>query len=112
MTQLYKLKLVRSLGLDERSEVKLNITDTSVKAKLYFKRFKSDEEYQSADFQYKVYPVNSFVMNKIFKMTEEKGFFADVPQQPAAGKIQYYFEITDSKGTQTYFKDDSCCYQV
>ena len=44
-------------------------------------------------------------MNKIFKMTEEKGFFAEVPQQPAAGKVQYYFEITDSKGTNTYFKD-------
>lgn len=28
------LKLVRSLGLDERSEVKLHINDTSVKAKI------------------------------------------------------------------------------
>ena len=103
--QLQKLKLVRSLALDERPEVKLNITDTTVRAKIYFKRFRSDEEYQSADFQYRVYPVHSFVMNKIFKMTEEKGFFAEVPQQPAAGKIQYYFEIADSKGIQTFFRD-------
>ena len=83
----------------------MNITDTTVRAKLFFKRFRSDEEYQSADFHYRVYPVHSFVMNKIFKMTEEKGLFAEVPQQPAAGKIQYYFEITDSGGTQTFFKD-------
>jgi hypothetical protein len=103
--QTYKLKLVRSLALNERPEVKLNITDTTVKAKLYYKRFMSNEEYQSVDFHYRVYPVHSFVMNKIFKMTEEKGFFAEVPQQPAAGKIQYYFEIADSKGSQPMFKD-------
>ena len=27
-------------------EVRLNINDTTVKAKLFFKRFKTDEEYQ------------------------------------------------------------------
>jgi hypothetical protein len=99
---LYKLKLVRSLALDENAEVKLGITDTTVKARLFFKRYKSDDEYQVKDFSYKVYPVHSFVMNKVFKISEEKGFFAEVPKQPAAGKIQYYFELTDSNGTQTY----------
>ena len=101
----YKLKLIRSLALDARPEVKLGITDTTVKAKLFFKRFRSDEEYQSADFNYRVYPVDSYIMNKVFKMTEEKGFFAEVPQQPEAGKIQYYFQITDSKGERTFFRD-------
>jgi hypothetical protein len=101
----YKLKLVRSLALDERPEVNLNITDTSVMAKLYYKRFRSDEEYQVTDFSYKVFPIKSFIMNKIFKVYEEKGFFATVPQQPAAGKLQYYFEVTDSKGTQIFFKE-------
>jgi hypothetical protein len=105
-SKLYKLRLVRSLSLDERPEVKLSITDTTVRAKIFYKRFRSDEEYQTADFKYKVYPLHSFVMNRIFKMTEEKGFFAEVPRQPAAGKIQYYFEITDSKGANNYFKDD------
>lgn len=103
--QLQKLQLVRSLALDERPEVKLNITDTTVKAKIFFKRFKSDEEYKSADFHYRVYPVHSFIMNKIFKITEDKGFFAEVPQQPSAGKIQYYFEITDKGGVQTYLRE-------
>ena len=46
------------------------------------------------------------LMNKVFKINEDKGLFAEVPQQPAAGKIQYYIEITDSKGTQSYFKDE------
>jgi hypothetical protein len=89
---VYELKLVRSLALDESSEVKLNINDTSVKAKLFFKRYKSDEEYQVADLTYRVEP-------------KKEGFFAEVPQQPEAGKLQYYFELTDSKGTLSYFKD-------
>jgi hypothetical protein len=103
---LQKLKLVRSLALDARPEVKLNINDTTIRAKLFCKRFRSDEEYKSVDFKYKGYPVHSFIMNKIFGISEEKGFFADVPQQPAAGKIQYYFEITDSAGTRTFFRDN------
>ena len=89
---VHELKLIRSLALDERSEVKLNITDPAIKAKIFFKRYKSDEEYQVTDFTYMAGP-------------EKEGFFADVPQQPAAGKLQYYLEITDSNGTQTYFKD-------
>jgi hypothetical protein len=100
-----ELKLVRSLGLNEKPEVRLNINDTSVKAKLFFKRFKTDEEYQVTDFSYKVYPVHSFIMNRIFKIYEEKGLFAEVPQQPPAGKLQYYFEITDSKGSRSFFKE-------
>ncbi len=102
---IYELKLVRSLALDERSEVKLKINDTTIKAKLYFKRLNSDEEYQESDFTYKVYPVDSWLMNKVFKINEEKGIFADIPQQPAAGKLQYWIELTDLKGTKPLFKE-------
>lgn len=101
----YELKLVRSLGLDERPEVKLQISDTTVRAMLWYKRFRSDDEYVSVPFSYKVYPVKSFIMNRIFKITEEKGLFAEVPKQPAAGKLQYYFELTDSGETQTLMKE-------
>jgi len=86
-----QLKLVRSLSLNEKSEVKLDLIDPNIKARLFFKRFKLEEEYQVADFTFRSDP-------------KHPGFFADVPQQPAAGKIQYYIEITDSNGTQTYLK--------
>lgn len=87
-----KFKLTRSIALNERSEVKLNVEDENISAKLYYKRFKSDEEYQVND----------------FKPRKEKrfvGLFAEVPQQPAAGKIQYYLEVTDDNGSQTFFKE-------
>lgn len=103
--KIHELKLVRSLSLNEKPEVRLNINDTSVKAKLFCKRYRYDEDYQVSDFSYKVYPVNSFIMNKIFRIYEEKGFFANVPQQPPAGKLQYYVEITDSKGSRSYLKE-------
>ena len=101
----YQLRLVRSIGLNERPEVKLGINDTSVKAILFYKRFKSGDKYKSAPFTYKIYPLESFIMNRIFKMTEDKGLFADITPEPAAGKIQYYIEITDNSGTQTLMKD-------
>jgi hypothetical protein len=102
---VYDVTLIRSLGLDERPEVKLKIADTSVRAVLFYKRFKTNDKYSVSEFRYKVYPVNSFIMNKVFKITEEKGFFAEVPQQPPAGKLQYYIELTDSKGTRSLQKE-------
>jgi hypothetical protein len=90
--KIYKLKLVRSLALNERSEVVLNIADSTIKAKLFYKIYKSDEEYKFNDFRYRIEPKKEY-------------FFADVPQQPAAGKIQYYLEITDATGVKSYFKE-------
>ena len=101
----YELRLVRSLGLDEKPEVKLGISDTTIKAALYYKRFRTDDEYSRVPFTYSIRPVNSFIMNRIFRMTEESGYFAAIPQQPPAGKLQYYIEIADTKGTHTIQKD-------
>jgi hypothetical protein len=88
----YDLKLTRSISLDRDSEVRLAVTDTTATAKLYFRRYPTNEEYQVSDFKYKE--------TRMFK-----GLAAVVPQQPEAGKLQYYFEITDSKGTVTYMKE-------
>ena len=104
--ETYKIKLVRSLGLDERPSVRLAIYDENVSATLYYKRFRTDDPYASANFNYRVIPIQSFIMNKVFGMDEMKGFFASVPQQPPAGKLQYYLEITDSNGMTTLFKDN------
>lgn len=91
-SQKYKIKLVRSISLDRPSEIKLAITDTSAKAKLWFRKYPTNDQYQSVDFSY--------------KSTERfTGLTAPIPQQPEAGKLQYYFEITDSKGTTAHMKE-------
>ncbi|HEN20986.1 MAG TPA: hypothetical protein ENN86_03145 [Desulfobacteraceae bacterium] len=103
---VYEVKLTRSIEISDRHYIKLAIQDTSMEAKLFYKRYKVDEPYQPVEFVYEEHPVNSFVMNKIFKMTEEKGFFAYIPAQPPAGKVEYYFEIRDKQGRSTYFKNE------
>ena len=89
---IYDLKLIRSIGLDRPSEVKLAITDSTASAKLFFRRYPTGDEYLAVDFKYR-------------KTERFEGFAAAIPQQPAAGKLQYYYEINDSKGTETYMKD-------
>jgi hypothetical protein len=88
-----ELKLVRTLSLAEKSEVRLDLNNSNVTAKLFYKQYKSDGEYQAADFSYRADPKHG-------------GFFADVPQQPVAGKLQYYIEITDLNGTKSYLKEN------
>ena len=100
------LKLVRSLSTNERPEVRLAIMDTSVRAKLFYKRSKSADAYTESNFTYKIYPVHSPFLNKVFGITEEKGLFAPVPVQPVAGKLEYYFELTDSHGTRSVSKEN------
>jgi len=55
---VYNLKFVRSLGLNERPEVRMNIADTTLKARLYYRRYPSKDEFQCSVFSYKVYPIN------------------------------------------------------
>lgn len=102
----HELRLVRSIEIGGDSYVMLGIEDTSISARLFYKKFKVDEPYQFTDFSYEVKPVDSFIMNKIFKMTEERGWFAAVPEQPAAGKLQYYFEVYDNSGKSVYMEND------
>ncbi len=102
----YSLKLVRSIELGENHYIKLGIPDSTISAKLYYKRLRVNEPYTAVDFKYEEHPVNSFIMNRIFNITEEKGFFADIPPQPPAGKIEYYFEINDGNGRNTYLQNE------
>ena len=90
----YDLELIRSISLDRDSEVRLDISDPgNVSAKLYFRRYPTNEDYQVSDFK----PKQTRMFN---------GLAASVPPQPEAGKLQYYFEITDSNGTKTYLEDN------
>ena len=102
----YNLKLTRSIEISDSNYIKLAIKDSTVKARLFYKRLQVDEPYRTVDFIYEEHPVHSFIMNNIFKINTEIGLFAYVPAQPPAGKIEYYFEITDDNGRNTYFQNE------
>ncbi len=103
---IYNLHLIRSIEIGSNTPVKLAVNDQTISAKLYYKRFLTKDSYQAVDFDYKVKPVDSYIMNKVFGMTQEQGWFANVPDQAMAGKLQYYFEITDKNGTTEYLKQE------
>ena len=90
--KLQNLKLIRSLSLNEKPEIRLDLNNSNIRARLFYKRYKSESEYQIAEFIYRADPKHG-------------GFFAEVPQQPVAGKLQYYIEITDLSGTKSYLKE-------
>ncbi|WP_340110903.1 hypothetical protein [Maribellus mangrovi] len=103
---IHELRLIRSVEIGSEDPFKLAIDDNSIEAKLYYRQYLSHDEYTEVDFAYAKKPVDSFIMNKIFGITEEEGWFADIPDLPAAGKIQYYFEVKDNNGIKAYFKDE------
>jgi hypothetical protein len=105
----YVVKLIRSISLDENPEVKLAITDTSIKARIYYKRLNTSDDYNVAEFVFRneLKKEDSHALGFVFRNEPKKeGFYALVPPQPAAGKIQYYIELTDREGTKTFFKDE------
>lgn len=102
----YGLRMVRSIEIGSGEAIKLSIEDTTITATLYYKRYKTNDEYLSTDFSYQTRPIDSWMMNRIFNMSEETGYFALAPEQPSAGKIQYYFEISDNSGKNTYFENE------
>jgi hypothetical protein len=102
----HTVKLVRSIEIGSGTDVKLGIEDTTISATIYYKRFKTDDPYTPVQFRYEKRAVDSFIMNKIFGMYSEEGLFATLPEQPPAGKLQYWFEITDRSGNSKYLESD------
>jgi hypothetical protein len=79
--EVIKYKLIRSSGNDKDALVSIPVSDTGIKAKIKFRRFKSNDEWTESE------------------MTRSDGqlvYF--LPKQPAAGKIMY--EVTLSGGQQ------------
>lgn len=90
----YQLELIRSHGGDDNATVSLDISDSDVKALLYWKHFPvvDDEEWHTETF-------------KSEKVEDKTVLNAELPHQPPAGKLMYYFEVTDRNGSQMSYKE-------
>jgi len=79
--QKYKIKLERSHGGDKDLIMKFSITDTSLKAKVHFRKYPSNEDFVAKD------------------MVREGNFLVlTLPHQPPAGKLAYYLEFISKSG--------------
>ncbi|MCK4662159.1 MAG: hypothetical protein KAT68_04795 [Bacteroidales bacterium] len=90
---VYKLKLITSHNSGKNATVKLDIADTNISAKLYYRKYPTNELWTSLTFERRKKAIDSFIMNKLFNKYEENVLTADLPYQPPAGKLEYYIEL-------------------
>lgn len=78
--QVIDYNLIRTHGGTTDAEVEIEIPGTSYDATLYWKRFKTDDEFIPVPMKY-----------------ADGKLTADLPNQPPAGKLEYYIEINNIK---------------
>lgn len=92
----YELSLPRSYGGEKYDdcEVKLEISDPGISGKIFYRRYPTEEAWDSANFYHEHRKINSFISNRIFNKYEEDVLVVELPNQPPAGKLEYYIELT------------------
>ncbi len=83
---VYKLKLIRSFGGTNDADINLDIPNKSVNASLYYRKYPTKDEWKSTDF-----------------VRESNKLVAKLPNQPPAGKLEYYIDFEyDKKNLQIF----------
>lgn len=88
----YHLELIRTNGARD-ARIKLPIRDTAVHAALFYKKLGVAEGWTRVDFKMTDIRYHSPFMKKVMKKKDETLLAASMPQQPPAGKLQYYIEL-------------------
>ncbi|MFA6128488.1 MAG: hypothetical protein WC699_14415 [Bacteroidales bacterium] len=94
----YNLELIRTSG-ERDARVKLPITDTTVHASIYYKKLGVAENWTKVDFKMTDIRYHSAFMKKVLRKKDETVLAAYLPQQPPAGKLEYYLELTKNNQT-------------
>ncbi len=87
--QVYDFKLLRSNEIGSPCDINLAVEDTDVSAIISFKKYKVDEPWQEVEMQ------RIKINKKAFfgKGDEIDVLSATLPEQPAAGKVEYKIEL-------------------
>ena len=83
-------KLARSHGGLEDHEIKIKVADSLITGNIYFKRFKTDDQWTKLPFDYK----NSELI-------------AYLPHQPPAGKLEYFVELVYNSEVRRFPQENS-----
>lgn len=87
--ETYRGKLLRSHSSSKECLLELEIDDKEVTGYIYYKRFKTTDEY------------------KAVKLVQYRNELCGIlPNQPPAGKLQYYVELNKDGKIYSIFKDD------
>lgn len=96
----YELELIRTSG-ERNARVKLPMMDTALHATLVYKKFKVQEEWTQVPFEFKMVRYHSWFMKKVLGKEDGIVFSAFLPQQPPAGKLEYFI-IMEKEGETQY----------
>jgi hypothetical protein len=100
----WQVKLIRSNGARD-ARVTLPMKNSNVSAKLYYKRFRVNEDWVVEDFEIKPVSRHSMFKKNEAKPAEEL-MVAFLPKQAAAGKLEYYIEL-NGYGSQSFIAKDA-----
>jgi len=101
----YQLELIRTSG-ERDARIKMPITDTTVHATLFHKRLGVAEEFIPVQFALKDIRYHGFFMTKVLRKKDETALAAYLPQQPPAGKLEYYIELYKDGRTTSVARDN------
>lgn len=99
--QKYNLALLRSNEIGTPCEIIVEIENNAVSGVLHFKRYNTSDEWQVVDMQRKTINKKAF----FGKGKEISVLYGTLPEQPAAGKVEYYFELKEGDQTVTVAED-------
>ena len=85
----YKLKLLRSNEIGTPCNIDIPVTDEGVTARIFYKLYKVDQAWTEVEMQRK----NSNKKAFFGKGEEIEVLSATLPEQPSAGKVEYYIEL-------------------
>ena len=85
--QEWKYRLVRSEETTRPAQVVLPSPPTGVQATLNWRRYPTQDEFTAVELAFDAEV-------KVNKLDTVGGMVADLPKQPAAGKLEYYLEVT------------------
>lgn len=91
----YNLNLLRSNEIGSPCDININIDDKEVTGIIHYKRYNTSDEWQIVDMQRKTINKKAF----FGKGEEISVLSATLPEQAAAGKVEYFIEL--AKGTET-----------
>jgi len=104
MDSTWEIELKRSSG-PRPVRVKLPVNMTGLSAKLHYKKFKVDEQWNSVDFELEDITYDSWFMTKVMGYENETALTAYMPVQPPAAKLEYYIELSGGGETIYVAKD-------
>jgi len=101
----YRFELIRTSGARD-ARVMLPVKDSTIHATLFYKKLGVAEDFTQVDFVWTEIRYHSPFMKKVMRKKDETALAAYLPQQPPAGKLEYFLELRKDGEVISLAKDN------